>query len=88
MVAISLSNFTQAVYELCTLPLLLHIARLLLVSPGWQREGQSLLVKRWAMRCVFVQQQLLDTPSSSLWQDLSKLLTDIEELVETSSLSQ
>lgn len=68
----------QAVYRLCTMPLFLHLSKLLLLSSGVQSEGDPLLVKPAAIRCLFVQQRILDNRSSSLWAELEGLVKDLD----------
>lgn len=76
----------QAIYELCAMPLLLHISKLLLLSPYLLCKGNLPLVQRWAMRCMFIQQRLLENHSSSLWEGLSGLISKLEAMA--SSLSR
>ena len=77
----------QVAYRLCTLPVLLQVPCVLLRVPWVLREGEPLRVKRLALRCQFLRQQLLDHRSSSLWLQLSDLVEDLASLANT-QLSQ
>lgn len=60
------------------MPLLLHLSKLLLLSPRVRSEGQPLLVKPAALRCLFIQQQLLESRSSSLWVEVEDLVKGLD----------
>lgn len=77
----------QTVYRLCTLPLLLHISKLLLLAPRVQSEGEPLLVKPAAIRCLYVQQRLLESRSSSLWAELDGLVKGVATAMDETELA-
>lgn len=70
------------------MPLLLHISKLLLQAPRVQSEGEPLLVKPAAIRCVFVQQRLLENRSSSLWAELEDLVKGLSVAIGETNMDE
>ena len=76
---------TQVTYRLCKLPVLLQLCKLLLASVA---EEECWLVWRWTMRCLWLQQALLSTPSSSLWTLLHPLIKSLDTADSTDKLTR
>ncbi len=77
---------SQPPYGLCVMPLLLHLPRLLLgEAPG---RGDEVSVKHLLIRCLFMEQQVLEERSSSLWDTIRELVVSLEAMVTTSHLSE
>ena len=77
--------FFQPVYPLVRYPLLLYLAHLLLEGCGSHcHDNGSLSTHHWRLRCFYLQQRLLNQRSSSLWDEISKVVDSIVAAVTTS----